>query len=144
MGPMILQYTSFVCCVHMQVILMDTHTKRYTNLMKLYIRIDIFGTSFIHGSIEFVGGLHDIGEGHPFRKRGYQTMGGSNGPHLTTKQSQGVKISRTTRLCAQNSTTFYENLLELYKTYKQPPQNLWNCDKNKAIVGRSGGGRVWA
>ena len=65
-------------------------------------------------------------------------------PTLTTRQSQGLEVSRATGLCTENVATFYKNLQELYEKYKYPHENIWNCDKSGARAGKYGGRRVWA
>jgi hypothetical protein len=65
-------------------------------------------------------------------------------PHLILRTSQGLEFARAKGLCPENVASFYINLEHMYMTHNYPPENIWNCDKSGAQVGRNGGGLVWA
>lgn len=71
----------------------------------------------------FVHGILAAGWLHWFRRHHQK---------LAFRLAQGLDNNCARGLCPTNVNTFYNSLSELYKKYKYPPSNIWNCDKNMA------------
>ena len=65
-------------------------------------------------------------------------------PEIAARKSQPLEVARARGLCQTTVATLYENMENLYNTFKCPPSHIWNCDESGVQVGRSGGATVLA
>jgi hypothetical protein len=55
-----------------------------------------------------------------------------------------LEAKRARSLCAENVSSFYENLSFLYAKYEFPPSRIWNCNESGVQAGHNGGAFVLA
>jgi hypothetical protein len=65
-------------------------------------------------------------------------------PELSLRSLQDLKLAYVKGLSLENVTTFYDNLLDLYREHAYAADHIWNCEEFGAQVGRHREERIFS